>query len=173
MKGLEVSIQEILNSMQVRKIKSTNDINCLRCSYNSFLPILNHLSLLAKFHLSSQKLFTRYYIRFEPNHKQPAWECVPPLTFCILHKSCICVCGFLFFFYMSSIFRKKKKKCTVYMYVHLRRWLGCTNKKTWHAVYIDQYRFLPLTIWNLIIPKSCVRADLQRELINKSLIRVW
>lgn len=110
MKGLEVSIQEILSSMQVRKIKSTNDINCLRCSYNSFLPILNHLSLLAKFHLSSQKLFTRYYIRFEANHKQPAWECVPPRTFCILHKSCICVCGFLFFFLHVIYISKKEEK---------------------------------------------------------------
>lgn len=111
MKGLEVSIQEILSSMQVRKIKSTNDINCLRCSYNSFLPILNHLSLLAKFHLSSQKLFTRYYIRFEANHKQPAWECVPPRTFCILHKSCICVCvGF----FLHVIYISKKEEEEMY-----------------------------------------------------------
>lgn len=119
MKGLEVSIQEILSSMQVRKIKSTNDINCLRCSYNSFLPILNHLSLLAKFHLSSQKLFTRYYIRFEANHKQPAWECVPPRTFCILHKSCICVCGFLVFFTCHLYFEKRRKnvQCTC-MYIY-------------------------------------------------------
>lgn len=171
--GLEVRIQEILSSMQVRKIKSTNDIYCLRCSYNSFLPILNHLSLLAKFHLSSQKLFTRYYTRFEANHKDPAWACVPFVYF-VYFISHVFECVVFFFFlhviYISKKRRRRNEQCTC-MYIHGGGLVAQTRKHD--TVYIDQYRFLPLTIWNLIIPKSCVRADLQRELINKSLIRVW
>lgn len=163
MKGLEVSIQEILSSMQVRKIKSTNDINCLRCSYNSFLPILNHLSLLAKFHLSSQKLFYEiYHTRFEANHKHPAWACVPFVYFVyFISHVFVCVVFFLHVICISKKGKKEKKRkemYSVHVCIYLRRWLGCTNKKTCHSVH--QYRFLPLTIWNLIIPKSCVRVGL-------------
>lgn len=75
---------------------------------------------------------------------------------------------------MSSIFGKKEEEemySVHVMYIHGGGLVAQTRKHD--TVYIDQYRFLPLTIWNLIIPKSCVRADLQRELINKSFIRVW
>lgn len=100
--------------------------------------------------------FTRYYTRFEANHKL----CPPSFI-------CVCVC-----FYMSFIFKKKERnvQCTC-MYIYGGGLVAQTRKHD--TVYIDQYRFLPLTIWNLIIPKSCVRVGLQRELINKSLIRVW
>lgn len=131
MKGLEVSIQEILSSMQVRKIKSTK--NWFAVTILSFPFWTIFISQVPPFLLKI--FFTRYIILDSKQIINNPLENVSPLVHFVYFISHVFVCVGFFFTCHLYFEKKKKKKCTVYMYVHSRRWLGCTNKKTWHSVH--------------------------------------